>query len=244
VRSFRDRFGGGSLTGSGLRSSLRFPVRLRCFDPVATLRRAALLLGLIAFALYVLPSSVYVAAMALVVAVCGSMLLSRTDRRRFSCTSLRLLDCRLLDVEERRDGVFGVLLIDGGSVAGLRSRMRLVTAQEVTPGMRRLPLVVSGRGAVVRWQDGFNDVLLEERDEILGAIGVVARGDEPSLEVLYGSRTGESARVLAARFSSATGAVQSWDPQILINPSVSGGLFERVLPRLRAEKGEELPAEK
>lgn len=231
-----------SLSGRGstgdLRSSLRFPAKLRCFDPVATLRRAGLLLLIIALALYTLPTSVYVAAIALSVSVCGSLLLSRTDRRRFSCTVLRLEGCRLLDVGDHHDGVQGVLLVDGGSVAGLRSRMRLVTARSVGHGMRRLPLVLGRTGSVVRWQDGDVDVPLEEHDEIHGAIGVVSCGRSVDLEVIYGSRTGERARVLATRFSSSEGAIQSWDPELLSTPSFSGEFLgvvqDQVLARVRS----------
>lgn len=239
----------------GLRSSLQFPVRLHCFDPVATLRRAGLLLLLIAAGLYVLPTSVYVAAVALSVAVCGSLLLSRNDRRRFSCTVLCLEGCRLLDVGDHHDGVQGVLLVDGGSVAGLRSRMRLVTSQGIGHGMRRLPLVLGRPGSIVRWQDVGLEVPLEGHDEIHGALGVVSCGRDVALEVVYGSRTGERARVLATRLSSSEGAIQSWDPELLSTQSfgveflglVQSQVVDRVRgcvrPRSRAVKGAEVSSE-
>ena len=240
------------LPSGGSRSSFVFPAKLRCFDPVATLRRAAVLLLAIAAALYVLPSSVYVAAAALSVAVCASLLLSRADRKRFSCTVVRLEGCRLMEIEERRDGLHGVLLVDGGSVAGLRSRMRLVTERGVAHGMRRLPVVLQGRGATVRWQDGDVDVPLEEDDEITGAIGVVSCGRDVSLEVVYGSRVGERARVLAARFSSSEGAVQSWETELLSVQSarvefrgfLQRGVLARVLARRGAVEGAEVASEK
>lgn len=242
-------------TSDVLRSSLRFPAKLHCFDPAATLRRAGFLLLLIAAALYILPTSVYVAAVALSVSVCGSLVLSRADRRRFSCTVLRLEGCRLLDVGDHHDGIQGVLLVDGGSVAGLRSRMRLVTARKVSHGMRRIPLVLGRPGSVVRWQDGDVDVPLEEHDEIHGAVGVVSCGRGVDLEVIYGSRSGERARVLATRFSSSEGAVQSWDPELLSNPSlvegVRGMLPGQALGRVRwrgrsrsgVVKGAQVPTE-
>ena len=236
----------------GSRSSLVFPTKLQCFDPVATLRRAGVLLLLVAGSLYVLPASVYVAAVAITVSVCVSLLLSRADRKRFSCTVLRLEGCRLMEIEERRDGLHGVLLVDGGSVAGLRSGMRLVTEQGVSHGMRRLPVVLQGRDATVRWQDGDIDVPLEEEAEITGAIGVVSCGRDVSLEVVYGSRVGERARVLAARFSSNKGAVQSWETELLSVRSagvefrgfLQRGVLGRVLPRRGAVEGVEVSTEK
>lgn len=248
--------GHGRDAAAVLRSSLRFPERLYCFDPAATLRRAGVLLLLIAAALYVLPTSVYVAAVALSVSVCGSLALSRIDRRRFSCTVLRLEGCRLLDVGDHHDCVQGVLLVDGGSVAGLRSRMRLVTARRVAHGMRRLPLVLGRPGSIVRWQDGDADVPLEEHDEIHGAVGVVSCGRGVDLEVIYGSRAGERSRVLATRFASSEGAIQSWDPELLASPSffgevlgmVPGQALGRVRGRVRsrsgAVKGAQAPTEK
>lgn len=234
------------------RSALRFPSRLRCFDPVATLRRAAFLLVVVASALYVLPSSVLLAACALGVSLAGSLVLARTDRRRFSCTVLRLEGCRPLEVGDYQDALQGVLLVEGGFVAGLRSRMRLVTSQDVGHGMRRLPLVLGRPGSLVRWQDGGVDVPLEGSDEIHGAVGVVAGGRGVCLEVLYGSRSGERARVLAARFFSSEGAVQSWDPELLESPSLGAGIMgllpgqvrDRVRFRSRAVKDSQVPAQK
>jgi hypothetical protein len=234
------------------RSSLTFPARLRCFDPAATLRRAGLLLLMVAAALYVLPTSVYVAAAALSVSMCGSLLLSRIDRRRFSCTVLRLEGCKLLDISEHHAGVQGVLLVDRGFVSGLRSRMRLVTARGVSHGMRRLPLVLRRSGSVVRWQDTDMDVPLEGDAEIHGAIGVVSCGRAVCLEVIYGSRMGERSRVLATRFSSVDGAIQSWDPELLANPFFSGEflgmmhtrVFDRVRPGSGSVKGAQASTEK
>lgn len=222
-------------------SSLTFPARLRCFDPAATLRRTGLLLLMVAVALYVLPTSVYVATAALTVSLCASLLLARIDRRRFSCTVLRLEGCKLLDVAEHHAGVQGVLLVQGGVVSGLRSRMRLVTAQVVSHGMRRLPLVLRYTDALVRWQDTDMDVPLEGDAEIHGAIGVVSGGRSVCLEVIYGSRMGERSRVLAARFSSSDGAIQSWDPELLVNPFFAGeflgSMNTRVLDRVRPGSG-------
>lgn len=233
-------------------SSLTFPARLRCFDPAASLRRAGLLLLMVAVALYVLPTSVYVATAALTVSACGSLLLSRVDRRRFSCTVLRLQDCKLLDVAEHHAGVQGVLFVQGGFVSGLRSRMRLVTARGVSHGMRRLPLVLRCAGSVVRWQDADMDVPLEGDAEIHGAIGVVSGGRSVCLEVIYGSRMGERSRVLATRFSSSDGAVQSWDPELLVNPFFGAEflgimhtrVFDRVRPGSGSVKGAQASTEK
>jgi len=219
------------------RSSLLLPGRLRCLDPVATLRRAGALLAALTAFLYVLPSSVYVAGAAFVAGVCGSLLLSGTDRRRFSCTVLQVGSCRLLGFEERIDGVHGVLIAGGGRAAGLRSRMRLTSSQAVPPGMRRLPLALWRAGSEIRWQDGGNDVALDGRDEVLGALGVVSRGEDVRLEVVYGSRSGEGVRVVATRFSSSEGAVQSWEPGLLENPSYGLGVMGRVLPVLRGAPG-------
>lgn len=225
------------------KSSLRFPVKLRCFDPSASLMRAGVLLLAVTAFLVVAPSSVYVASASLLAAILGSLVLSRRDRRRFSCTSLLLSDCRLLDLEQRRDAVHGVLLADGGLVGGLRLRMRLRMTQPVGAGMRRLPLALTGPGSVIRWQDGVNDVALEGPEEVLGAISVVARGGSPEVEVLYGSRSGGAARVLAVRFASSEGAVQSWERDLLPHPGFGSGVLGRVLPRLRPEKPFGVPAQ-
>lgn len=223
------------------RSSFAFPARLHCFDPRASLLRAGVLLCILSLVLFLVPSSVYVAAAALVAAVCGSFVLSGRDRRRFACTSLLLTGCRLLDLEERDDGVHGVLVAGSGAIGGLRPRMRLASPQPVRSGMRRIPVTVSRKGSVTRWHDEENDVSLETREEVLGALGVVARGDGVGAEVLYGARAGEQAKVLAVRFFSSEGAVQSWDGALLEDPG--HGFLDKVLPRAWAERRSEVPAE-
>jgi hypothetical protein len=215
------------------RSSFRFPTKMNCFDPSASLLRAALLLVGLSVVLFLVPSSIYIAAGSLAAAVLCSLVLASRDRRRYACVSVALSECRLLEVEERPGLVQGVVLAGDGVIGGLRLRMRLASPEPVRSGMRRIPLVLSRKGAVVRWQDGGNDVLLETRDEVIGALGVVARGDQACVEVLYGSRPGEGTEVLAARFSSSEGAVQSWDAGILVGPGY--GLLDRVLLRTRTE---------
>jgi len=170
--------------------------------------------------LLVLPGGLLPAVLAVGSTLLGSVLLSRRDRRRYACITLMLNDCRLVNVSYVDGAVEAALVAASGSVGGLRRGRRLVGVRPAVAGLRRLPVVLGHGGAVTRWFDTGVEVPLEGREEILGALDVLAAGDGLTVEVLYASRPGAGSRVMATGVSSSAGSVLSWEPDLLIPGSV------------------------
>lgn len=195
--------------------------RVSVFDAQSTLRFGALVLGISITTLYLLGPAWGWFVVCLVVG--GSFLLARLDRRRPSCISLRLDDV-VVDAFQPRGGfLMADVYSDRSSVAKLRRRMHRFDHIYLPPTRRRIPLASLSTGWRAHWRSG--DALLDlDAGEIPGALTVVLKGSDLSIELLVGALPDRPSAPLAVRVESSEGAVESWDP--LLRPS-EHGVFRR-----------------
>lgn len=199
--------------GFGDRSSFRFR-RVSIFDAVFTLRLAAVLLVTSLAFLYRLGPTWGVPVVVLVVA--GSALLARLDRRRPTCLSVRLDDVVVEDPRLRGGFLMADVYADRSSVAKLRRQLSRFDHIHLPPTRKKMPLACVLPGWRTRWFS--EDAVLDlAADEVRGALSVVLRGSDVSIEVLVGSLPGRPSGPLAVRVESSEGAIESWDP--LLRPT-------------------------
>jgi len=195
------------------RSSFGFR-RIVVFDAVATLRLAALMAVCAGFVLYFAGPAFGVPV--LLSSVAGFYWLSRLDRSRPSCVSLRAGDIIVGDCRPAGGFLYADVHVGRSSVAKLGRRLGRSGHVFLPPMDRRLPLVGLRPGWRTRWESGA--VVLElDPDEVVGAAYAVLKGSKLRVEVLVGGLPDGPSSPLAVRIESSEGVLESWDP--LLRPS-------------------------
>jgi hypothetical protein len=198
------------------RSSLRLPGRLRCFDPIRSSRHVISVLAASLAILMLAPGRAAPALLALLVGVSGALVIARRDRQRPLCTSVLLRSCEVLAIHADYSIVRATLTARGGRVAFLRPGWGLRRIAATGSGTRHVPVVLARDSSLICWQDGSVEVPLEEDAEILGALGIVLRGDDLQVEAIYGRLPDGPSHLLAVRVASNEGAVQSWNHGLML----------------------------
>jgi hypothetical protein len=198
------------------RSSLRLPGRLRCFDPIRSSRHVVGVLVASLAILMLAPGRAAPALLALLVGIIGALVIARRDRQRPLCTSVLLRSCEVLSIHADYSIVRATLNARGGRVAFLRPGWGLRRIAATGSGTRHVPVVLSRDSSLICWQDGAVEVPLEEDAEILGALGIVLRGDDLQVEAIYGRLPDSPSQLLAVRVASSEGAVQSWNHGLML----------------------------
>lgn len=198
------------------RSSFGFR-RIVVFDAAATVRAAALMALAAVLALYW--SGPRLGVPVLVCVIAGFYGLSRLDRSRPSCVSLRTWDVTVEDCVSADDFLFAEVHVGRSSVAKLGRRLGRFDHIYLPPMHRRLPIAGLRPGWRARWES-VGIALDLTAGEVPGAARAVLKGSDIRVEILVGGLPDTPSGPLAVRLESSEGVLESWDP--LLRPSASG----------------------
>lgn len=198
------------------RSSFGF-YRIVVFDAAATMRAAVLMAFVAGLVLYL--SGPRLGVPVLVGVVAGFYGLSRLDRSRPSCVSLRTWDVTVEGCVAADHFLFAEAHVGRSSVAKLGRRLGRFDHVYLPPMRRRLPVAGFRPGWQARWES-VGVTLDLSAGEVPGAARAVLKGSSIRVEILVGGLPDAPSGPLAVRLESSEGVLESWDP--LLRPSASG----------------------